>query len=578
MKKNRIIVICLSALCVTLNINAQFIKNTKKSSSTGWQNQAPQGETYGAAIDKAHEFLKGKKSKKTVTVAIIGPGIDVEHEDLQGALWKNPKEKEDDGIDNDGNGKTDDIYGWDYFGSKDGEAVEKALSFANREFFRLQDKYARILPPSKDKLFQVSADGEKLEEVPQPANKDEYSYYHKVIVPQSPFASNFGGIQLAKATRVYSKLFNKELKEKYPDREIYNKEFLTIVDPNGTDTLLNTALAMSNLTFSFILLGERDSIKWSDVYQYIQDIHIPYIEKNYKKRLEGLNTNDRSLVGDNPYDIKDTEYGNNVLMTENAGLGTLYAGIIGAKSGNSLGIDGIADNVRIMTLRTDPNEGDPYPKDVALAIRYAVDNGADIIQLFSPDIMYPYGQLDIVNDALRYAEANDVLIVQPASDEAYNMDDSPFYPNRNIGDGKALDDWITVAASNEAGNPMLKTNFGKKSLDLFAPGEDIYSTYTGDTYRSESGSDMAASMVTGVAALIRSYYPDLSSKQIREAIISSVTDRSGAEVEKTIEERQPNKSFKLIKDLFLFDDFSASNGILNAYEAVAKASKMLPEK
>ena len=385
MKKDRIIILCLLVFGVALNINAQFIKSAKKEAATNWQNLAPvEGQTYGASIDKAREFLKDKKVKKLVTVAIIGPGIDAEHEDLQGVLWQNPKEKEN-GKDDDKNGKTDDIYGWNYLGSKNGEVVETTLSFADREFFRLQDKYGKVLLPKDGKFIQVSDDGEEFVEIPAPENMDEYYYFKKAVMPYSAFGSTFGGMQLAKSARIFSRTFDKELKEKFPGKEIMGAEFASLVDPNNTDTLRNISLLLTNVAFT-----TQENGKWDSVYQFIQKKHIPLLEDDYKKHLDKVNIDDRSVIGDNPYDIKDTEYGNNVLMTENAGPGTLCAGIIGAKHGNGLGIDGVADNVRIMTLRTDPSEGDSYPKDVALAIRYAVDNSADIIQLSSSGIIFPF--------------------------------------------------------------------------------------------------------------------------------------------------------------------------------------------
>lgn len=293
----------------------------------------------------------------------------------------------------------------------------------------------------------------------------------------------------------------------------------------------------------------------------------------WDRATKGINPDDRSIVGDRPYDIKDMNYGNNILLTENAGEGTMYAGIIAAQRDNKIGIEGIASHAKVMTLRTNPNKGDAYLKDIALAIRYAVEQGADIIQLTQPIHIYPYGdQRDWVNDALVYAESNNVLIVQPVNDLSYDIDQEVFFPNKKISETKTLKNFMTVAASDMDGNPLINTNFGIENLDLFAPGKDIYSSYTGDTYRSESGSQMAASVVSGVAALVKSYFPSLTAEQLRTLLMNSVTDRRDAEVEKQAVIYQENKP-RMTKDLFLFEDLCASGGILNAAKAVEEAMK-----
>ncbi|KAA6335951.1 Thermophilic serine proteinase, partial [termite gut metagenome] len=156
---------------------------------------------------------------------------------------------------------------------------------------------------------------------------------------------------------------------------------------------------------------------------------------------------------------------------------------------------------------------------------------------------------------------------------SFDMDEYPFFPNRNISDTKTLTTMITVAASDIAGNPLPDTNFGIKSLDLYAPGKDIYSSYVGNTCRSVSGSDIAAAMVTGVAALIKSYFPRLTAQQIKKVIVEHVTDRSGTVVEKQMASIK-DYSEKQIKDLFPFEDLCASSGILNAAKAVEAASKL----
>lgn len=562
-------VLALVFLLCTGQLHAQFIKNSKKETLNNWQNLSPEKDgIYGADVNGAYDFLKGKKSKKKVTVALIGTGIDVEHEDLQGSLWINPKEKPN-GRDDNKNGKIDDINGWNYLGNAQGEVLEKARTFADREYLRLKDKYSRIQHYG-DKYVVVSDDEKELLEVAPPENKPEFDYFNRVVRKESAIGSKYSSIELMKVSRIYANGLTDKLKAKFPDKEHFSyQDFGSMIDRNDTDTL--RMLGMTMISVAFMI---QPQATWDKVLDYLNNFQPPLLLKDYQKIEQMNNFDDRTLIGDDPYKITDTKYGNNILLAENSGEGTSYAGIIGAKRSNDMGLDGIADNVQIMTLRTTPSEGEAYPKDVALAIRYAVDNGADIIQMYASASITPFGeQGDWINDALMYAESKGVLIVQPVASKSIDMDKYPYYPRKEITPAKKLSNMITVAASDKKGSPVPDSNFGIKSLDLYAPGKDIYSCYTGNTYREESGSEVAASTVTGVAALIKSYYPDLTAMQIRDIIINNVTDRSGEEVEKqSLNMDQGNA--KMIKDLFLFEDLCASSGILNAAKAVEAASKL----
>ena len=279
--------------------------------------------------------------------------------------------------------------------------------------------------------------------------------------------------------------------------------------------------------------------------------------------------NRKEIVGDDPNDITDTHYGNNVLLTSDAATGIMKAGVIAAKRDNGLGGNGIADHAKIMTLRVHPGVGETYLKDMALAIRYAVDHGACIINLPEQNSLYPSTQRKWVEDALKYAEKKGVLVIVPVWDLSEDLDKEEYFPHRKMCKEGELTNLMVVASSDEKGNPVMNTNYGANSVDLYAPGTNLYSTYMGDTYQKGSGETMSTATVAGVAALLKTYFPKLTGSQIRDILIKSVTSRKGVEVEKGIRVNG-NPS----QDLFLFDDLCISGGIVNAYQAVKEAMKV----
>ena len=171
------------------------------------------------------------------------------------------------------------------------------------------------------------------------------------------------------------------------------------------------------------------------------------------------------------------------MLTTDAALGTMVAGIVAGKRDNGLGGNGIMDEAEIMALRV-MAEGEPYLKDIALAIRYAVDHNADVIMLPVQNTLYPEEQKKWVSDALEYAESKGVFVVSQVWDVAQDLAEETYFPNRWMTGKKELTNLMIVASSDKAGNPSMDSNYGAKEVDLFAPGRDIYSTYTGDTYQT----------------------------------------------------------------------------------------------
>jgi subtilisin family serine protease len=269
----------------------------------------------------------------------------------------------------------------------------------------------------------------------------------------------------------------------------------------------------------------------------------------------------RLLVGDDDANINDLNYGNRTVVSE-GDHGTHVSGIIGAVRNNDKGIDGVADNVQLMILRVVPN-GDERDKDIALAIRYAVDNGARVINMsFGKPLSY---KKEFIDDAVQYAISKNVLLVHAAGNESLDLDVEKRFPNpiyKKV-KGNAWKNWIDVGASAADGNPGGFSNYGKNYVDLFAPGVEIYSCMPGSKYGNESGTSMAAPVVAGVTALVWSYFPNLTVTQIREVIINSVE----ANNETTT---LPGSSKKIVP----FNTLSKTGGIINANKAIENATKM----
>lgn len=560
-----------SMLCCFLSITAlaQLVKQQAKvetdQSELDWFNCSyDQNGVYGAEVNKAYDYLKSKKmkAKKNPIVAIIGTGIDIEHEDLKHAIWINLKEKANN-KDDDKNGLVDDINGWNFLGGKDGKVVEKIMGEGDREFFRLKDKYADYLWDGKQ--YYKIIDG-KRQEVSAPENIDEYRYYKTKVAPESEVAGAYGGLQLSYIIEEYMHKFDRDMKKRFPGKELTIKEFETCYDPKAErDSLSEVAFVFAGYGF-----GIYKTDKWQPILERIGTMSVETAKTSYEDALAAYGADQReAIAGDDHMNLNDTNYGNNVLFTPDSPIGVMKAGVIAAKRNNGLGSNGIADNARIMTLRVDPGNGEPYLKDMALAIRYAITHGADVILLSQQNTLYPEKQKQWMTDALEEAEKKGVLVIAPVWDLSIDMDKTVFYPNRNMNPSRELTNLMVVASSDKQGNPVLTSNYGVKSLDIYAPGTEIYSSYAGDTYNFGSGETLSSATVAGVAALLKTYFPRLTGSQIRDILLRSVTSRKGTEVEKGILVNGKNT-----QDLFLFDDLCLSGGIVNAYQAVLEAEKV----
>ena len=520
--KNKHIISAASTLLIGFTAMAQ--------ESTGWHLQDPATDSVvGTSVERSYtELLKDKTPKKKVIVAILDSGVEIEHEDLKGNLWVNEDEIPGNGIDDDNNGYIDDIHGWNYLGNANGENIE----YDNLEYVRMLNGFIKKF------------DGVSEKEVAK-ADKKDYELYLELQKEWKSSMDEANG-NLMQMNAVQAMLAGNINKIK----EHLNVEKLTMTDVKNMETEdedLNKAAAFLGLFETEDLDGMMNEL--DGVMEYFQSI------VNHHLNLE---ENSRAIVGDDPNDYSDSNYGNPDVFGGSGEHGSHVAGIVGATRDNDLGMKGAADYVELMAVRMVPN-GDERDKDVANGIRYAVDNGADILNM-SFGKMYSPGKAEVEN-AIRYAEANGVLIIHAAGNDNKNIDKEIHYPYHKYSDGKMAQNWIVVGASDMHSDSLKASfsNYGKKTVDIFAPGVAINSTVPENTYEENNGTSMASPLVAGIAALIWTYYPELSPVELKEVIMSSGTDYKNQKVAVRM-----NGETKEVK----FKKLCASGKVINAYNAL----------
>ncbi len=482
---------------------------------------------YGIALDDAIKSVPKPENAKPVIVAVIDGGTDPKHEDLMQNMWVNEKEIANNGVDDDNNGYVDDIYGWNFIGGK-----EKNVEHDNLERTRLIRKY-------KEQFDNL--DLKKL----NAQQKKEYKEYQSLL--------KINEKELAKYNNYY-KFYT-----------IYRKYTQSLVKEMGSDTFTLKELETAKISNSEAKVGQSlilNSMKTSNKpsYEVIDEIYEGFNQiKSMVEYHLNVDYDSRNVVGDDYGNSKDNNYGNPDVKGEDALHGTHVAGIIGALSNNNLGNDGIAPLVKLMIIRAVPN-GDERDKDVANAIRYAVDNGAKVINM-SFGKAYKWDKA-IVDDAVRYAESKDVLLIHAAGNDGKNTDKEPNFPSPRYANGQVCRTWIEVGASQMNQGPADFSNYGPKTVNVFAPGFEIYNTAPDNQYKWLQGTSMAAPVVAGLAALIRSYYPHLTALQVKE-IIESTVEKPTKKFKKPGKKRKKTKYKKLC----------TSAGVINAKNALIKASQ-----
>jgi len=535
-----------STLLIATCMNSLHAQSIPKN----WQALDPSSDkVLGISLQKAYDFLSGKNKKATpIIVAVLDSGIDTTHEDLKNILWTNTKEIPGNGIDDDKNGYIDDVHGWNFLGGKNGQSVKRAPDERSRIYHKYKAKFLNALVDTNslsaaDKILYATWKKTEAELNFSDEEKDQLKYVE----------------MLASAFKKHDKVLKQEM-----NVVSYNRETLTKFIPT---TIIGKEAKLGLLSLHRLMQldeTELNTYTIAQIDEYIEGKNVAFSAK------EKLPNDERAIiVRDNYYNFSDAFYGNNDIMGPTPNHGTHVSGIVAASRNNGTGIDGVADAVKIMMVRVVP-DGDEYDKDVALAIRYAVNNGAKIINMsfgkaYSPEKYW-------VDSAVAYAEQNDVLLVHSAGNENYNLDSITVFPNANLAAYKKnASSFITVGASSdtlitEANIAADFSNYGKQTVDLFAPGVKIYSTLPGgNTYGNQDGTSMAAPIVTGVAALLRTYYPSLTAKQVKTILEKTVF--TPAALAPCL---LPGNSSIATP----FGTLSKTGGIVNAYNAVVLANSM----
>ncbi len=489
-----------------------------------WQLQDPDADKiYGTGVEKAYELLKGKPARDII-VAVIDGGTDVKHEDLKDNIWTNTGEIPDNGIDDDHNGYVDDIHGWNFLGGKSGNIEFESTELA-RMYHKLKTKYGNL-----DSTH-----------IPD-AQMAEYREYKNI---RSKFLKE--QMESTQNLMVIAELNSLIEKVKKQNNGVLSRKAVKRYKPENE----REKAFRKGLKLALLLTGKPADLE--------KEIGEGTKQLSNLAKYNALNTDSirSAVVGDDPNNPSQRYYGNNDVTGPDALHGTHVAGIIGAVRNNNIGINGVADHVKLMIIRAVP-DGDERDKDIANAIRYAVDNHASVINMSFGKYYSPFKA--VVDSAIKYAEAHDVLMIHAAGNESKNKDVENSFPTNELDNGVVTSNWIEVGATDQKkGSSLIGTfsNYGKKKLDLFAPGVNIYSTGPNNTYITESGTSMAAPVTTGVAALIREYFPELKASEVKAILMKTVTPSS----KKVI---IPGTK----KEKALLSDLSVSGGVVNAYGAV----------
>lgn len=543
----------LATLFVT-NANSQDHQDSTENVPKDWYLKDPTDDRFqGVSAEKTYSTLLNGKPSKTVLVAVIDSGIDIDHEDLKDIIWVNRDEIANNGIDDDKNGYVDDIHGWNFIGGKNGNVNEETYE-VTREYARLRPKYDSVDEKTISKK-----------------NKAEYEYWKRVKAKYDN-DSKFNKGQFDQYSEQYQLYANAFITIQYCDSLLQKVSGKPVLKSSlASIPVTNDTVNFAKQTLTKILEGIEGDV---EVSQFLEEL-AGYIDQlkegydHYRVAMEyGYNTefNSRTIVGDNPDNLYEKGYGNNDVEGPDPKHGTHVAGIIGANRRNNIGVNGIADNVQIMSVRAVPN-GDERDKDVANAIIYATDNGARIINMSFGKAFSP-GK-EAVDKAVKYAESKGVLLIHAAGNDHDNLDLEANFPNKNFGAGGQSKNWLEIGASSWGADENFVgsfSNYGKKSVDLFAPGVQIYSTTPDNSYEDLQGTSMACPATSAVAAVLMSYFPDLSATQVKDILRQSTRKFDGLKVTK------PGT-----KDVVPFEELSSTGGMVNVYEAVKLAMTMKPE-
>lgn len=493
----------------------------------------------GISLEKAYNTIINETKGDEVIVAVIDMGIDINHEDLEKSIWVNSDEIPNNNLDDDNNGYIDDTNGWNFLGNSKGESAK----FVNYEYTRILKKYRRFFE-SMD--LQTISKSDSTNYLTYLRAKTFYDNRMKFALDDTTYINM---VQNAKNT-AYDTIYKH-----------YKINRLTL---GNLDSLKN--LNVNNSILQIEIIKMTNFLKYGYTDKYISNYKLKAVERINK--LLNLEYNDRFITGDNQDDLNDIKYGNNV-VNANVGFfnhGTLIAGVIGADRNNKVGIKGFSNKIKIMPLSISAF-GDEHDKDIALAIKYAVDNGAKVINMsFGKEFSL---QKEWVFEAFKYAENNDVLIVSSAGNSNYDLNQyNDYFPNDNLENGKEVSsNFLLIGSSTYNLNEELFSpfsNYGNIDVDILAPGGGFLTTSANlEKYEDTPvGTSISSAIVSGVAALIYSHYPGLAASEVKRIILES-----GIEYNIPVKlNSETNKSKRIA-----INKLSKSGKIVNAYNALIMA-------
>jgi len=519
--------ITLFALLFTAGSALSQSAKTQETATNNLWYQKPfnKKKNFSIKLDKAYKLVE-KLNPTEIVVAVIDGGTDPHHPDLQANMWHNPKEIPFNNLDDDNNGYTDDTVGWNFIGGKDGQMV----GCDNLEIVRLVREQSREF------------EGFKVEGNPDKRMVERYGNY----------------LKMKQDVEENREKYTKMLERNRPILDTLQAILNNMGTENPTEDQINAYEPKTMMESIIFGLLKQNGMTLTELIKAIKD-QVKQIEVRANCQYN-VDYDPRSIVGDDYSNPNEKFYGNNNVAGPDAFHGTHVAGIIAAVRGNGIGVEGVASKAKIMVVRVVP-DGDERDKDVANGIRYAVDNGAKIINM-SFGKGYSYNK-QVVNEAVEYASKKGVLLVHAAGNSNNDNDVIGNYPNDSLAGGRFAETWIEVGASQQNSKtlPTDFSNYGKNNVDLFAPGYEIYSTTPNNGYENANGTSMASPVVAGVAALVWSCYPNLTAIQVKDILMKSVTPYKGKVI-------LPGTESDKVK----FSDLSISGGVVNAEKALKLAA------
>lgn len=477
----------------------------------------------GTSTAKAYETMNLTAPVKPVIVAVIDSGVDIKHPDLQGMIWVNEAEANGiPGVDDDGDGYVDDMNGWNFIGNKDGTNLGSSNLEFTREFARMKKIAATRSLSTREAAYLAELDALYTSEK---TNADQIlAKYTKLEIDYLAALKLLKEAGLAEETLDAVKNFT----AKSSEEEAAKTTLLSVLAKNRNAGVLKEIVEAYTAKVNFHL---------------------------------NLDFNPSSIIGDNPNKLYEKYYGNADVRGIGSEHGTHCSGIIGALRNNGIGAQGQSNFLKIMPIRAVP-DGDERDKDIANAIRFAVDHGANIISM-SFGKQYSPGKA-AVDAAVAYAGRKGVLLVHAAGNDSADVDVAKNFPTAKFRNRKKATNWIEVGASSISPDENLPadfSNYGQHAVDLFAPGKDIYSTTPDGTYAVYSGTSMATPEVAGIAALILSQHPELTGQQLKKVLTTTATTFPTLLVNQPLDGAGAPKKVP-------FSTLSSTGGVVNALRAL----------